>query len=77
MWIRSQNKEQLVKCTSYSITKNWGGRKKSAIVGNVSDAPWWGKEVVLGLYDTKEVAKNELTRLQAELLNAAEFYEMS
>ena len=77
MWIRSQNKKQLVRCTSFSIQKNWGGKKKSAIVGNVTNAPWWGKEVILGLYDTKEVAKSELTKLQGELLSAAELYEMS
>lgn len=77
MWIRSQNKEQLVKCTSFSLAKNWGGRKKSAIVGTVSNASFWGKEVLLGLYDTKEVAKSELTRLQAELLNSTELFEMS
>ena len=77
MWIRSQNKKQLVKCTSFSIARNFGGKKKSAIVGTVSNTSWWGKEVVLGLYDTKEVAQNELTRLQTELINNTELYEMS
>lgn len=77
MWIRSQNKKQLVKCTSFSLARNFGGRKKSAIVGTVSNASWWGKEVVLGLYDTKETALNELTSLQKELVNNTDLYEMN
>ena len=67
----------LVKCIAFSITKNYGGKKKSAIIGTVSNASWWGKEVILGLYDTKEAAINEITRLQAELRNATEVYEMN
>ena len=77
MWIRSQDKKQLVKCTSFSLARNWGGKKKSAIVGSVSNAPWWGKDVVLGLYDTMEIALNELTRLQTELINNSDVYEMN
>ncbi len=77
MWIRSQDKKQLVKCTSFSLARNWGSKKKSAIVGTVSNASWWGKEVVLGLYDTKEIALNELTRLQTELVKNTEIYEMN
>ena len=67
----------MVKCTSFSIQRKFGGKKKSAIVGTVSNASWWGKEVVLGLFDTKEIAQNELTRLQTELISNTEIYEMS
>lgn len=77
MWIRSQNKKQLVKCTSFSIQRNFGGKKKGAIVGTVSNASWWGKEVVLGLYDTKEIAQNELNKVQTELISNTEIYEMN
>ena len=77
MWIRSQDKKQLVKCTSFSLARNWGGKKKSAIVGSVSNASWWGKDVVLGLYDTKEIALSELTKLQTELVNNSDIYEMN
>lgn len=77
MWIRSQDKKHLVKCISFSFAKNWGGKKKSAIVGSVSNSSWWGKDVVLGLYDTKEIALNELTRLQTELVNNSDIYEMN
>lgn len=27
MWIRSQNKEKLVKCSAFSIARNFGGKK--------------------------------------------------
>ena len=77
MWVRSQNKEQLIKCSSFSIVRNFGGKKRNAIVGTVSSVSWWGKEVVLGFYDTKEIAINELTQLQTELVNKAELYEMN
>jgi len=77
MWIRSQDKKHLVKCTSFSLARNWGGKKKNAIVGSVSNASWFGKDVVLGLYDTNEIALNELTRLQTELINNSDVYEMN
>ncbi|MFD2516009.1 hypothetical protein ACFSRY_19205 [Pontibacter locisalis] len=77
MWVRSQDRKQLVKCTSFSLARNWGGKKKSAIVGSVLNASWWGKDVVLGLYDTKEIALDELTRLQTELVNNSYIYEMN
>jgi len=77
MWIRSQDKEKLVKCTSFSLARNWGSSKKSAIVGTVSNAPWWSKDVVLGLYYTKEIALNELTMLQTELVKNIDLYEIN
>ena len=77
MWIRSQNKEELVKCMAFSVRKNIGGKKKGAIVGTISNGFWGRKEIILGLYDTKEVALNELMRLQTELVNNIELYEMS
>ncbi len=77
MWIRSQDKKQLVKCTSFSLARNWGGKKKNAIVGSVLNASWRGKQVVLGLYDTKEIALNELTMLQTELVKNTDLYEMN
>lgn len=77
MWIRSQDTKKLVKCTSFSIIRNFGGNKKNCIIGSVSNAPLFGKEVVLGLYDTKEIAINELTLLQTELVKNADLYEMN
>ena len=75
MWIRSQNKNELVKCTAFSIKRNFGGKKKGAITGVISNG-FWGRETVLGLYETKEIAKEELTKLQTELANKTDIYEM-
>ncbi|TDN90400.1 hypothetical protein DET49_10558 [Salegentibacter sp. 24] len=77
MWIRSQDKKELAKCTAFSIKRNIGGKKKSAIMGTISNGFWGRTEIILGLYDTKEVAKNELTRLQKELVTNADIYEMN
>jgi hypothetical protein len=77
MWVRSQNKKVLLECTSFSVTKNFGGKKKGAIIGSTSNGFWGNKDIVLGLYDTEEIAVSELTRLQTELINEVKIYEMS
>ena len=76
MLIRSQDKKELVTCTSFSITRNFGGSKKSCIVGTVSSSFWGHKTVILGFYDTNDIAIAELTRLQASLVSDAKIYEM-
>ncbi len=78
MWIRSQDKTKLVKCLAFSISKNFGGKKKGAIMGTTSYGRFWGEtQIILGLYNTKEDALNELSKLQKELINNTEIYEMS
>ena len=77
IWIRSQNKEELNKCMAFSVRRNIGGKKKYAILGIISNGFWGRKEIILGLYDAKEVALNELTTLQTELVNGTKIYEMS
>lgn len=77
MWIRSQNKKELAQCKAFSVGKNYGGKKSSAIIGTITNRSWWRKEVILGLYDTKEIAISELTKLQTELVNNTNVYEMN
>ncbi|PAV27835.1 hypothetical protein CIL05_20005 [Virgibacillus profundi] len=77
MWVRSQNKKELINCTSFSVTKNIGGRKKSAVTGSISNGIWGRREILLGLYDTRDSALNELTMLQEALVNNTKVYEMS
>jgi hypothetical protein len=77
MWVRSQNKKELVECIAFSVTKNIGGKKKCAIIGYVSNGFWGRREVILGLYETKEIALDELSRLQAELASGAKVYELN
>ncbi|MCD8502019.1 MAG: hypothetical protein LRY71_10510 [Bacillaceae bacterium] len=65
MWVRRQDKKELVKCFSFSITKNFGGKKRFAITGTCGG---YGKtDVLLGLYDTNDAALNELTKIQEAL----------
>lgn len=77
MWIRSQNKEKLVKCSAFSIARNFGGKKKYAVMGSLTNGFWGRTEIILGLYATKEVALNEITRLQSVLVTHTEVFEMS
>ena len=77
MWIRSQDRKKLVKCSSFSIVRNWGGNKNKAIVGKVSDLSLFGREIVLWLYDNEEIALNELSLIQKELVKNTDLYEMN
>lgn len=78
MWVRSQNKKELANYIAFSVTSNFGGKKKSAIVGTVSENNFWGSKTnILGLYDTMDIALDELTRLQSALINDDKVYEMS
>ncbi|RKQ32671.1 hypothetical protein [Oceanobacillus halophilus] len=77
MWVRSQNKKELINCASFSITRNIGGKKKSAVIGSISNGIWGRKDIVLGLYDTNDNAFDELSKLQAALNNNAVVYEMN
>lgn len=76
MWVRSQNKKELVDCLMFSVTRNIGGKKKSAISGSFLDGVFGRKEIILGLYDTNEQAIHELTRLQSELFTSNKVFEM-
>jgi hypothetical protein len=77
MLIRSQDKKELVTCTSFSITRNFGGSKKSCIVGTVSTSFWGNKTVILGFYDTTEQSITELTKLQTALVSDEKIFEMN
>lgn len=76
MWVRSQNKKELIDCTKFTVTRNIGGKKKYAITGSIIDGFFGRKEIILGLYDTDEHAINELTRLQSELFISDKVFEM-
>ncbi|SHF94486.1 hypothetical protein [Ornithinibacillus halophilus] len=76
MWIRSQNRKELVNCISYTVRKNIGG-KNEALVGTVDNGFWGRKEIILGMYDTTEIAIAELTKIQEALIEKVELYEMN
>ena len=78
MWVRSQNKKELVNCISFSVVRNYfGGQKKYAINGTISCGVFGKNEEILGLYDTEDMGLNELTRIQEELIKDTKLYEMS
>lgn len=78
MWVRSQNKKELANYITFSVTGNFGGKKKSAIIGTISENSFWGsKTKTLGLYDTIDMALEELTRLETALINQEKVYQMS
>lgn len=76
MWVRSQNKKELIDCTKFSVIRNIGGKKKFAVSGSILDGLFGRKEIILGLYNTNEQAINELTRLQTELFASNKVFEM-
>jgi len=47
MWIRTQDKEMLMQSSSFSITRNYGGKLKFAIVGSIIGT---SNVKVVGLY---------------------------
>ncbi|SDZ12544.1 S8/S53 family peptidase [Tindallia californiensis] len=78
MWVRSQDKKKIGNYAGFSVTSNWGSKKKGAIVGTIPNSSFWGNETEeLGLYDTKEVALEELEKIQSAIMNGEKVYEMN
>ncbi|WP_372644858.1 hypothetical protein [Ancylomarina sp.] len=64
MWIRTQDKEQLIQTSSFSITRNYGGKLKFAIVGSIAGT---SSVKVVGYYKTKTEALQEIDIIQKYL----------
>lgn len=78
MWIRTQDKEQLLQVSNFSLTKNLGGKKKFALVGILVGNSFFGGQKVLGLYETKSKAIKELDGIQEYLESSNEkTYQMN
>jgi hypothetical protein len=67
MWIRSQDKEMLMQSSSFSITRNYGGKLKFAIVGSIVGASVFSSLKVVGYYKTKSEALQEIDLIQKYL----------
>jgi len=65
MWIRTQDKEMLMQSSSFSITRNYGGKLKFAIVGSIVGT---SSVKVVGLYKTKSEALQEIDIIQKYLV---------
>lgn len=64
MWIRTQNKKQLLKITSISLTRNYGGKNRYALVGSGVNS---SQNKIVGFYETEYRAMQELDKIQEEL----------
>jgi len=72
MWVKSQNNKMLLNVTSFSLEKNYGSKKKMAIVGITGTANILNTNAkVLGLYTTEAEALSELTNIEEHLDKAS------
>lgn len=78
MWIRSQDKNQLVNIIRFTVSNAIGGSKKGIIRGKYAgDTFLSDNSVSLGTYNTVEDAKRELDDLQKFMIdNPNGIYEM-
>ena len=78
MWIRTQDKEQLLQVRNFSLTRNFGGSKKFAILGIIDTIGLFSNQKILGLYTTKPEAIQELDKIQKYLESSnEETYQMN
>ena len=71
MWIRTQNKRELVNVIKVEIASNFGDKKnKAAVVGRfVPGGFFTSNTILLGLYSTKEDAIAEIDAIEKCILN--------
>lgn len=68
LWIRTQDKQELLQVANFSIQRNYGGKKKYALVGTlVVNTLFFNQAKILGFYKTKPEAIQELNRIQKYL----------
>ena len=72
MLTRTQNKKGLFKIASFSITRNYGGKLKYAVIGNITSHSIFDNTKVLGLYKTESNAMQELDKIHKYLESASD-----
>ena len=73
MWIRTQDKKQLINISSISITRNYGGRNRFALIAMIIN-----QSKVVGFYRSEFDALQELDNIQKHLDNGkTEVYQVS
>lgn len=78
MWIRTQDKEQLLQVGNFLLARNYGGKKKFALMGIIVVNNLFGTQKILGFYKTKSEAIQELDRIQKCVANSdQEIYQVS
>lgn len=68
MWVVSQNKEKVLNCYSFNITRYYAKKGyKYAITGEYAHSFWGSCNDILGLYKTKDDALKDLEKLNTSL----------
>ena len=68
MWVVTNNKEKVLNCYAFNITRYYAQKGyKFAIMGEYAHSFWGGIEAVVGLYKTKEDAIKDLEKLNKSL----------
>ena len=71
MWVRTQNKKELVNIIRFEITAAYGDKQnKAAVIGRFAPDGFLTSNVIsLGLYPTKEAAIAEIDEIEKYILN--------
>ena len=79
MWVRTQDKKSLLKVSSFTIERNFGGKKKKAIMGVYGSLNLAvSNSKMLGLYNTDDDALIEMNTIEANLIeNTQLVYQMN
>lgn len=76
MWVVTQNKEKILNCYAFNISRNYAQKGlKFAIVGEYAHNFWGGCEEVLALYKTKEEALKDLEKLNKSLAKGEKLFK--
>ncbi len=65
MWVRTQDKKQMLQVNSFSITRNYGAKLKFALMGTTATSSLFGSQTtILGFYTAEPDAIQELDHIQ-------------
>jgi len=71
MWIRSQDRKQILRVNGLGITKVFGGKKKGVIIAYTNSPSLLdASNSVVAQYDTEDEAMMELNRFEEHLVEA-------
>ena len=76
MWVVSQNKEKVLNCYSFNITRYYAKKGyKYAITGEYAHSFWGSCNDILGLYKTKDDALKDLEKLNKSLTKGDKIFK--
>ena len=75
MWVVSQNKEKVLNCYAFNITRYYAQKGyKFAIMGEYAHSFWGGIQDVVCLYKTKDEAIKDLEKLNKSLMKGDKLF---